>query len=113
MSRPRRNHRFKRPRAKTKWGQAKRGGWKFIRGTQLVTHRCHQCGKVQFAREYQVLRFWRVKDGKEQVFTRFLGGVPGQPVDIPNPCLCPAKDGQPTLRMLQAIVKGGIKRLSW
>jgi hypothetical protein len=58
------------------------------------------------------LKFWRVKDGKPQVLTKFLK-VPSQPVEIANPCLCPAKDGQPTLRMLQAIAKGGIKRLSW
>ena len=112
MSRPRRNHRFKRPRAKTDWGHAAHGGWKFIRGTQLVSHLCRQCGRVRFAREYQVLRFWRVKDGKEQVLTKFLK-APSQTVEITNPCLCPAKDGQPTLRMLQAIAKGGIKRLSW
>ena len=103
------------PRTKPKkvWGHAKRGGWKFTRATTLVTHTCNRCGRVTFAREYQVLRFWRLKDGKPQVLTKFLRGEPSTPVNIPNPCLCPAKDGQPTLRMLQAIAKGGIERLSW
>lgn len=80
-----------------KWIQGKRG-WKFTFGSQIKSFRCNKCRLVKYRYQYPVIKFWRRRLGRVEIYTKYLpirrgSGTGSVTLPIKKPCRCLAQDG--------------------